>query len=72
MFGEPHRRRAYLACPMRRGRHGCEQKAVRSSTLQRQVGTWLRTLRIPDDWRANIEWMQRGSVTATRRLPRSM
>lgn len=69
MFGEPHRLHAYMACPTQRGRHGCEQKAVRSSKLESQVETWLRTLRIPDDWRDDIERMQRQMTTEARALP---
>jgi DNA invertase Pin-like site-specific DNA recombinase len=70
MFGEPHRLHAYMACPTQRGRHGCEQKAVRSSTLEGQVETWLRTLRVPADWRDDIERMQRRITTEVRTTPK--
>ena len=70
MFGEPHRLRTYMACPTQRGRHGCEQKAVRSTTLESQVETWLTSLRVPDDWRQDIERMQREIITVARTLPK--
>ena len=69
MFGEPHRQVAYMACPTQRGRHGCEQRAVRSTRLEGQVEEWLRTLRVPDDWRDDIERMQRGLVVASSHRP---
>jgi len=37
----------------------CEQRAVRSASLEDQVGRWLSTLVIPEDWRADIERLQR-------------
>ena len=70
MFGEPHRGIGYMACPTQRGRHECDQRAVRSSKLEGQVETWLRTLQIPDDWRGDIERMQRRIVTAANNAPR--
>jgi hypothetical protein len=59
MFGESHRLHSYMACPTQRARHGCEQKAVRSDRLEGQVESWLRSLRVPEDWRTDIERMQR-------------
>ncbi|MEX1169334.1 MAG: recombinase family protein [Chloroflexota bacterium] len=70
MFGEPHRLHAYMACPTQRGRHGCEQRAVRSAKIESQVETWLRTLRVPEDWRIDIERMQRRVATEGRRAPK--
>jgi hypothetical protein len=49
----------YMACITQRERHGCDQRAVRSAHLEDQAGAWLATLVIPDDWRADIERLQR-------------
>ncbi len=69
MYGEPHRGRAYMACPTQRGRRGCEQHAVRSDRLESQVEAWLSQLRVPGDWRADIERMQRALVAPERPRP---
>ena len=65
LYGEAHRsakaREAvlYMACITQRERHDCAQRGVRSASLEDQVGEWLATLVIPDDWRADIERLQR-------------
>jgi Recombinase zinc beta ribbon domain len=48
-----------MACTTQRERHDCAQRGVRSARLEDQVGEWLATLVIPDDWRADIERLQR-------------
>ena len=48
-----------MACTTQRERHNCAQRGVRSARLEDQVGEWLATLVIPDDWRADIERLQR-------------
>jgi hypothetical protein len=48
-----------MACTAQRERHDCDQQAVRSSNLEDQVGTWLTTLVVPADWRADIQRLQR-------------
>ena len=65
LYGESHRRAAghepvlYMACTTQRERHDCDQRAVRSTQLEDQVGEWLATLVIPADWRTDIERLQR-------------
>ena len=61
LYGETHGRVPvlYMACTSQRERHACEQRAVRSVQLEDQVGTWLASLVIPPDWRADIERLQR-------------
>ena len=60
MYGEPHNSTLYMACGTQRERHDCTQQAVQSAILEDQVGGWLETLVIPEDWREDIERMQRG------------
>jgi hypothetical protein len=55
LIGEPHRNKRYMACPTQRERHECEQKGVQSSVMEDQVGEWLASLRIPDDWKADVD-----------------
>jgi DNA invertase Pin-like site-specific DNA recombinase len=62
-FGERHRRVPYMACQSQREHKGCDQRAVKSAELEGQVAAWLHTLRIPDDWQADIERMQ-GRIAA--------
>ena len=69
MYGEPHSSALYMACGTQRERHDCPQQAVRSSHLEDQVGEWLTTLVIPEDWRADIERMQRGIARAAEERP---
>lgn len=57
--GEAHDGIPYMACIIQRQRHDCEQKAIRSKVMEDQVSDWLITLRIPDDWREDLERMQR-------------
>jgi hypothetical protein len=52
-----------------RGHHGCDQRAVRSDRLESQIELWLSTLQVPDDWRADIERMQRALVAPERQRP---
>ncbi len=65
LYGEAHRSTLgtepvlYMACTSQRERHDCAQRGVRSARLEDQVGEWLATLVIPDDWRADIERLQR-------------
>jgi hypothetical protein len=42
----------------------------KSAKLESQVETWLRTLQIPDDWRVDIERMQRQVATEGRSAPK--
>lgn len=70
MYGEPHREVPYMACRTSRERHECEQPGVRSSVLEDQVGEWLSTLRIPDDWREDLERLQRGEARREDDRPR--
>ena len=69
MYGEPHSSALYMACGTQRERHDCAQQAVRSAHLEDQVGEWLETLVIPEDWRADIERMQRGIARAVEERP---
>lgn len=73
MYGEGHGKGQgvvlSMACITQRERHECEQRAVRSSALEDQVGEWLATLRLPDDWRADVERMQRGIAKAIDERP---
>ena len=70
LFGESHARSRgqapilYMACTTQRESHGCEQRAVRSAELEDQVGAWLATLVIPEDWREDVERMQRREARA--------
>jgi DNA invertase Pin-like site-specific DNA recombinase len=66
LYGEAHDDVPYMACITQRERHACDQRAVRSSVLEDQVGEWLATLRIPDDWREDIERMHRHIASADR------
>lgn len=65
LYGEAHERAKggeailYMACTAQRERHDCDQRAVRSADLEDQVGAWLESLVLPDDWRADIERLQR-------------
>ena len=49
-----------MVCSTQRERHECEQRGVRSSVLEDQVGAWLETLVVPDDWKADLERMAAG------------
>ena len=53
-------RAGYMVCSTQRERHECEQRGVRSSVLEDQVGAWLETLVVPDDWKADLERMAAG------------
>jgi hypothetical protein len=72
LYGEAHGRAVdaepvlYMACTTQRERHGCAQRAVRSASLEDQVGDWLATLVIPAEWRADIERLQRREAPANR------
>ncbi len=70
LYGEPHRGVPYMACRTSRERHECDQMGVRSSVLEDQVGAWLETLRIPDDWREDLERLQRGEARSVDDGPR--
>jgi hypothetical protein len=70
MFGEAHDGVPYMACMTQRERHACDQRGVRSSVLEDQVGAWLATLRIPDDWQADIARLQAGIARAVDEGPR--
>ncbi len=48
-----------MVCSTQRQRHDCDQRGVKSALLEDQVGEWLTTLRIPDDWREDIDRLQR-------------
>ncbi|HEV8546210.1 MAG TPA: recombinase family protein [Candidatus Limnocylindrales bacterium] len=74
LFGELHRGRRgemvpYMACMTQRERKACDQRGVRASALDDQVGTWLGTLRLPADWRAEYERIQRGMARAEEARP---
>ena len=60
MYGEPHKSALYMACGTQRERHDCGQTAVRSEVLENDVEAWLTTLVLPEEWREDIERMQRG------------
>ena len=72
LYGEAHGRAMghapvlYMACTGQRERHDCEQGAVRTAILEDQVGEWLTTLVIPNDWRADIDRLQRREAQAGR------
>jgi len=69
LYGEAHKATLYMACGNQRERHDCGQSAIRNSRLEDQVGEWLATIRVPEDWRADIEWMQRSLATAQEQPP---
>ncbi len=69
MYGEPHEGVTYMACIVQRERHACDQRAVRSSRLEDEIERWLTTLRLPEDWRDDIEKMQRGIAKARDERP---
>jgi DNA invertase Pin-like site-specific DNA recombinase len=58
LYGEARDNVTYMACVTQRERHACEQRGVRTSVLEDQIGTWLAGLQIPDDWRADAERLQ--------------
>jgi hypothetical protein len=45
----------YMVCSTQRERHDCQQRGVRSDLLEDQVGQWLATLEVPDDWKEDLE-----------------
>ncbi len=49
-----------MVCSTQRERHECQQRGVRSSVLEDQVGEWLATLEVPDDWKDDLERMAAG------------
>jgi site-specific DNA recombinase len=59
MYGEAHGARPYMACSTQRDGRACDQRGVRSEVLEGQVEHWLRTLIVPDDWKRDIERLQR-------------
>ena len=44
-----------MVCSTQRKRHDCKQRGVRSHLLEDQVGQWLATLEVPDDWKDDLE-----------------
>jgi hypothetical protein len=42
------------SCSTQRDHHERDQKAVRSAVLEDQIGRWLATLEVPDDWKAEL------------------
>ena len=71
LFGEMHRDVPYMACTTQRERKDCAQHGVKAALLEDQVGTWLRTLRLPDDWRADMVRMQRGVAARADSRPKA-
>ena len=60
LIGETHRvadgeRAGYMVCSTQRERHECQQRGVRSADLEDQVGQWLATLEVPEDWKEDLE-----------------
>lgn len=58
LIGEAHDDVGYMVCSTQRERHACDQRGVRSSILEDQVGEWMASLRIPDDWRDDVAKLQ--------------
>ena len=48
-------RAGYMVCSTQRERHDSQQRGVRTSVLEHQVGQWLATLEVPDDWKDDLE-----------------
>jgi hypothetical protein len=74
LIGEGHRvaggeLAGYTVCSTQRERHECEQRGVRSSVLEDQVGEWLATLEVPDDWKADLERMAAGTRRKRKEQP---
>ena len=44
-----------MVCSTQRERHDCQQRGVRTSDLEDQVGQWLATLEVPDDGKEDLE-----------------
>jgi DNA invertase Pin-like site-specific DNA recombinase len=61
LIGEAHRDVPYMVCSTQRERHECDQRAVRSAILEDQVGRWLATLEVPDDWKAELARLDAGT-----------
>ena len=70
LFGEMHRDVPYMACTTQRERKECAQHGIKAKLLEDQVGTWLATLRLPDDWRADMTRLQRGIAAAADSRPK--
>jgi hypothetical protein len=70
MYGEAHDGIPYMACITQRERHACDQRGVRSAVLEDDIGRWLTTLELPDDWRADVERLQLGIARAADEGPR--
>lgn len=60
LIGEAHKDVGYMVCSTQRERHECDQKAVRGAVLEDQVGRWLATLEIPEDWMAELQRLDAG------------
>ncbi len=58
LYGEARDNVTYMACVTQRERHACDQRGVRTSILEDQIGQWLDEVRIPEDWRADVEHLQ--------------
>ncbi len=58
LYGEARDNVTYMACVTQRERHACDQRGVRTSILEDQIGVWLAELRIPETWRADVERLQ--------------
>jgi uncharacterized protein (DUF1778 family) len=48
-------RAGFMVCSTQRERHDCQQRGVGSDLLEDQVGQWLATLEVPDDWKEDLE-----------------
>ncbi len=60
LIGEGHRvaggvLAGYMVCSTQRERHECQQRGVRSADLEDQVGQWLATVEVPEDWKEDLE-----------------
>ena len=58
LYGEARDGVTYMACVTQRERHACDQRGVRTSVLEAQVGEWLDEVRIPADWRSDVDRLQ--------------
>jgi hypothetical protein len=58
-----------MVCPVQRERHECDQHGIRSSVLEAQVGQWLATLEVPEDWKADLERMAAGVRRKRKKQP---
>lgn len=64
LYGEARDGVTYMACSTQRERHACDQRGVRTSVLEDQIGAWLATVHIPDDWRADVARLEVQMVRA--------